>query len=169
MKRSSWWVWVVGVGAAALLAQEAGKQGRDSTPIPAAAAKVTAPLVLKEGALVQADRTDLPEGGKAVFEFTVAKAGTYYIHALVDAPGEDANSFYLSIDGPPTDPLMIWDIDVTNGFEERLVNWRGKGEPESPEFRPRRFELTAGAHQLILTGREPTARFKSFWLRPAAK
>lgn len=160
---------VAGGCAVGLAAQDGGKKAAASAVIPAVRAVLTAPMVLKEGAVFQPERTDLPAGGKAVFEFTVAQAGTYYLHALVEAPGEDANSFYLSIDGPPEDPLMIWDIDVTNGFEERMVSWRGKGEPETNEFKPRRFELTAGAHKLTLTGREPGARLKSFWLVAVAK
>jgi hypothetical protein len=135
--------------------------------ISASAAKVTAPLVLKDGAISQPQQTELAEGGKAVFEFTVPTAGTYVIHAVVNAPAEDANSFYLNIDAPPEDPLMIWDIDVTNGFEERIVSWRGKGEPENDEFKPKRFTLAAGAHKLYLVGREP-AFLKSISIRPAA-
>ena len=145
-----------------------GKDASTAATIPASAAVVTAPLVLKDGAIGQPAQTELAGGGKAVFTFTIAKAGDYVIHAMVDAPGEDSNSFYLNIDAPPQDPVMIWDIDVTKGFEERIVSWRGKGEPESDEFAPKIFKLTAGEHKLFIVGREP-AQLKSVSFRPAAK
>jgi hypothetical protein len=63
---------------------------------------------------------------------------------------------------------MIWDIDVTNGFEERIVSWRGKGDVDNDEFKPMVFKLTAGEHKLIIVGREPT-QLKSVSIRPAAK
>ena len=166
---------LVGAFACSMFAQADSKKAptaaspaaSDSATIPATAAKVSAPLVLKDGAIGQPEVTELSDGGKAVFEFSVPKAGTYVIHAVVDAPGEEANSFFLNIDAPPEDPVMIWDIDVTSGFEERIVSWRGKGEPENDEFKPKRFTLTAGAHKLFIVGREP-ARLKSVSFRLAA-
>jgi hypothetical protein len=152
-----------------LLAAEVREESR---PAPAAAvllaadAKITAPLALKDGVLSQPEQTELAQGGKAVFPFALAKAGTYVVQAVVNAPGEDANSFYLNIDGQPADPLMIWDIDVTTGFEERTVSWRGKGDPTGDEFLPKRFTLSAGDHKLVLVGREP-AQLKSLLIRPA--
>lgn len=142
--------------------------GTSSAPIiPVSAAVVTAPFVLKDGALSQPETTDVAAGGKAIFNFTVAKAGNYVIHAVANAPDEESNSFFLNIDAQPEDPLMIWDIEVTKGFEERVVNWRGNGESGSGQFSPKVFKLTAGAHKLIIMGREP-ALLKSVSLRPAA-
>ena len=135
--------------------------------LPASAAAVSAPLILTNGVISQPESTELPAGGKAVFNFTVTNAGNYVLQAVVDAPGEDANSFYVNVDAPPADPAMIWDIPVTNGFEERTVSWRGKGDMDNDEFVPKRFNLFAGAHQLIIVGREP-AQLKSISLRPAA-
>ncbi len=134
----------------------------------ASEAKVTAPLVLKDGVVSNAQRTELTDGGKAVFEFSVAQAGNYEIHAVASAADEDSNSFFLNVDAPPEDPAMIWDIEVTNGFEDRVVNWRGNGESGSGEFSPKVFALSAGKHQLIVVGREP-AQLKSVSIRPAAK
>lgn len=167
---------IVWTAAALALAQDAAKKApsasaksASSAPatIPASAATIKAPLVLKNGAIGQPDVTDLSDGGKAVFEFSVPTAGDYVIHAVVNASGEEANSFFLNIDAQPEDPGMIWDIDVTSGFEERIVSWRGKGEADSDEFKPKRFTLTAGAHKLYLVGREP-AELKSISFRPAA-
>lgn len=162
---------LIGVMAVPLFAQDAAKKAQPSPAAPVmlsvSKAALTAPLVLKDGAISQPQQTELAEGGKAVFEFTVAKAGTYEIYADVNASAEDANSFYLNIDAPPEDPAMIWDIDVTSGFQERVVSWRGKGEPENDEIKPKRFNLTAGAHKLFLVGREP-AELRSLSIRLVA-
>lgn len=135
--------------------------------LPASEAAVSAPLILTNGCLSQPERTELPGGGRAVFNFTITEAGNYVLQALVNAPGEDSNSFYVNVDAPPEDPAMIWDIDVTSGFEGRTVSWRGNGTPESDEIVPKRFNLSAGAHKLIIVGREP-AELKSISIRPAA-
>ena len=117
---------------------------------------VSGPFVLTNGYLFQPEvRAELGEGGKAVFSFTITNDGEYVIHAVVNAPGEDSNSFFLNIDAQPEDPLTIWDVDPTNGFEERVVSWRGDGAADSDQFSPKRFKLTAGKHQLFLQGREP--------------
>jgi hypothetical protein len=135
---------------------------------PASAATLTAPLVLTNGCLsLASDQAEVENGGKAVFTFTVTNAGNYVIESLVDAPSEDANSFYLNVDAQPEDPDMIWDIDVTSGFEKRVVSWRGSGTDSSDEFAPKRFKLTPGAHKLIIVGREPGAQLKSLSIRPA--
>lgn len=131
------------------------------------AAVVTAPLSVNSGTLSQPETTELAGGGKAVFEFTIATAGDYVMHAVVNGPGEDSNSFFINVDGDPEDPLMIWDINVTSGFEERVVSWRGKGDADSDEFAPKRFKLAAGKHKLIIVGREP-AQLKSISIRLAA-
>jgi len=135
--------------------------------LPASAAVISAPLILTNGCLSQPERTELPGGGRAVFNFTITNAGDYVLQAVVNASGEDSNSFYVNVDAQPEDPAMIWDIDVTNGFEERTVGWRGNGTAESDEIVPKRFNLSAGAHKLIIVGREPV-ELKSLSLRPAA-
>jgi hypothetical protein len=153
-------------------AQKKSAPAADSKSAPSIAAseaKVTKPLAVKDGVLSQPERTELADGGKAVFEFTVPKDGDYVVYADVSAPDDDNNSFYVNVDAAPnSDPLMIWDIDLTKGFEERVVNWRGTGEAGSDEFNPKVFKLTAGAHKLFFAGREP-AQLKSVSIRPAKK
>ena len=137
--------------------------------IAASQAKLTAPMALKDGAISQPARTELTDGGKAVFDFTVPKDGDYVVHAMAEAPDDDSNSFYVNVDKAPSeDPLMIWDIELTTGFEERIVNWRGTGEAGSDEFTPKVFKLTAGAHKLFLVGRE-TPKLKSISIHAVAK
>ena len=136
--------------------------------LPFSSAVVSAPLVLTNGIISQPEQTELAGGGKAVFNFTITNEDDYVLRALVNAPAEDANSFYVNVDAPPEDPAMIWDIEMTNGFEQRTVSWRGKGDVDSDEFVPKRFKLSAGAHKLIIVGREP-AQLKSVAICPAAK
>ena len=134
---------------------------------PVSAFVVSAPLVLTNGYISQPEQTDVAGGGKAIYNFTITNAGNCVIHAVVNAPDDSSNSFYVNVDAQPEDPTMIWDIDVTAGFQERIVNWRGNGESGSGEFVPKRFKLSAGAHKLFIVGREP-AQLKSISIRPAA-
>jgi thiol-disulfide isomerase/thioredoxin len=138
----------------------------DTPVIPATDAAITAPFVVQDGAIGQPRQTELAEGGRAVFAFRVAQAGDYVVRAVVDAPAGNANSFFVNIDAPPENPGMIWDItDRTDGFQERTVSWRGKGDAEEDEFTPKVFQLTAGEHRLIIGGREP-ARLRSVVVLP---
>lgn len=127
-------------------------------------AVVSAPFVLKDGAISQPTQTELAGGGKAIFTFKLAEAGDYVIHAIANAPDEESNSFFLNIDGELEDPLMVWDMEVTQGFVERVVSWRGSGDSANNEFAPKIFRLAAGEHKLIVVGREP-AQLKSLSLR----
>lgn len=136
--------------------------------LPASSATVTAPLVLTNGVISQPEQTELGEGGKAVFTFTVTNEGDYVITAQVNAPDEASNSFFVNVDAQPEDPTMIWDIDVTSGFETRTVSWRGNGDANSDEISPKKFHLAAGEHKLIVVGREPTG-LKSLAIYATAK
>jgi adhesin HecA-like repeat protein len=108
-------------------------------------------------------------GGAAVYNFTITNAGDYEIQALVNAPSENANSFYVNIDGPPQDSTMIWDImPVTSGFEQRTVSWRGNGSENNDQIVPKTFNLSAGPHQITFVGREPYTALSSFTLIPVA-
>lgn len=161
-----------GLLSVSLLADDAAKKPAAAektapdAPISVTAAKVTGAFVLKDGAISQSSQTEVEGGGKAVFTVTVPKDGEYVVKAVVDAPSEDANSFFLNFDKQPEDPLMIWDIEVTKGFEERVVSWRGNGDSSTDEFTPKVFKLTAGEHTLIVIGREPCS-LKSIALKPA--
>ena len=150
---------------------------QNAVPTPAAAkavatvaareARLTAPIALKDGVISQPELTGLTDGGKAVFAFTVPKAGDYEIYADVNAPDDDSNSFFANMDAEPKDDLMIWDLALTDAdkFEECAINWRGDDAAASNGAKA--FKLTAGAHQLILIGREP-AKLKGISIYPAA-
>ncbi len=116
---------------------------------------ISAPFYVTNGtAIVQPAYTSLTAGGQAIYTFTISAAGNYTVSAAVNAPTEDYNSYFVNIDGQPTDPTMIWDVPVTTGFANRTVSWRGNGTTSSNQFVPKVFSLTVGTHQLIVRGRE---------------
>jgi hypothetical protein len=135
---------------------------------PASVAVLSAPLVLTNDYLhLESDQAELAAGGKAVFNFTITNSGNYQIETLVNAPDESSNSFFVNIDAQPVDPDMIWDIEVTTGFEKRVMNWRGNGDANTDQFTPKSFKLEPGAHTLVIVGREPDVRLKSLMIFPA--
>ena len=97
------------------------------------------------------------QGGKAVYNFTLASPGTYVVRIVVNAPNVDANSLYVNVDSEPSDPTMISDITQLTGtttFEARTLSWRGNGTFDNNQYVPEVFSLSAGTHQLIVRGRE---------------
>jgi hypothetical protein len=121
------------------------------------------------GTISQAVETDLAGGGRAVYAFTVPRQGDYTVTAWVSAPTASANSFFVNVDGEPTDPYMVWDVlPLTSGVAERAVSWRGNGTFDSNEFNPKVFSLGAGAHSLVVVGREAGAALDRFEIRPVA-
>jgi len=130
---------------------------------------VTASGLVPSGSYVsQASTTGLAGSGEAVYAFNITSAGSYAISALVNAPNSAANSFYVNIDGQPTDPTMIWDPPVTSGFTNLVVSWRGTGTDTNNQFAPIVFNLSAGTHQLIVRGREGGGQLASMSLIPYA-
>jgi hypothetical protein len=111
-------------------------------------------------------RRGVSRGGRATYTFNVDTAGSYVIGALVNAPNGGQNSFYVAIDSLPANPANIWDIDPTDGFEQRTVSWRGSGSASNDEFDPVVFSLTAGPHTLVVVGREDNTRIDRIWLEP---
>jgi hypothetical protein len=155
-----------------VIAQDAKTNAPDAQltgqPLPISAAVVTAPLLLTNGTItLTGDQAEVTNGGKAVFTFTIATAGNYVFETLVNAPADNSNSFFANVDAQPEDPDMIWDIDITMGFEKRLLSWRGNGDSATDQFAPKRFTLSPGTHKLIIIGREPDAILKSITVRPA--
>lgn len=129
---------------------------------PAGEANLTAPFALADGAIGQTVQTVDPVlGGRAAFAFTITYPGNYVVRGQVAAPSASANSLFINMDAEPSSPTMIWDIPVTSGYETRLAGWRGNGSDVSNEFTPKVFTLSAGAHQLVIRGREANVRIQS--------
>jgi len=130
---------------------------------------VTASGLVPSGSYVsQASTTGLAGSGEAVYAFNITSAGSYAISILVNAPNSAANSFYVNIDGQPTDPTMIWDPPVTSGFTNLVVSWRGTGTDTNNQFAPIVFNLSTGTHQLVVRGREGGGQLASISIIPYA-
>jgi len=141
----------------------------DPTSLTPLSATLQSPFTLTTGSvnyISQSTATGLSGSGEAVYGFNIVIAGNYVISAQVNTPSTSANSFYVNIDGQPTDPTMIWDPPVTSGFTNVLVSWRGTGTDTNNQFAPKVFNLTAGSHQLIVRGREAGAELGSLSVVP---
>lgn len=120
----------------------------------ASAGTILTPFTVISNYVSQSSSTGLAGSGEAVYGFSITSAGNYVVSANVNAPSTAANSFYVNIDGQPTDPTMIWDSPVTSGFTNLVVSWRGTGTETNNQFVPEIFNLSAGTHALIVRGRE---------------
>jgi hypothetical protein len=127
---------------------------------------ISAPFITSNGAIYQTAYTSVTGGGQAVYTFSIATAGNYTVSALVSAPDDSSNSFWVNIDAQPADPTMIWDVPITSGFASQTVSWRGNGTTTSAQFTPKVFTLAAGTHQLIVRGREANCQLSSFTIAP---
>ncbi|MEW6301933.1 MAG: Ig-like domain-containing protein [Verrucomicrobiota bacterium] len=128
---------------------------------------ISAPFAAGSGVVSQPLLTLAPaDGGRAAYTFNITNAGAYVVTALVNAPDDSANSFFVNIDAEPVDPTMVWDIPLTSGLVERTVSWRGSGTPTNNEFAPKVFTLTTGTHQLIVRGREANTQLGTITLKP---
>jgi hypothetical protein len=128
---------------------------------------VTGPFVVTNGCIFQTVSTELSTAGSASYTFTITKPGRYAIQALVDAPKDCANSFYVNLDGEPQDPAMIWNVPSTpSGLENRFVSWRGNGTADHPQFSPRVFTLSSGEHKLIIRGKAARTKLARICIMP---
>ncbi len=119
---------------------------------------IASPFTVQTGYIVQnVLTTTVTNGGRAAYIFNLPVRGNYVVLGVVNAPDDSANSFFVNIDAEPVDPVMIWDVPVTSGFEARAVCWRGTGDSATSQFCPKYFSLAAGAHTLIIRGREAGA------------
>jgi hypothetical protein len=109
-------------------------------------------------------------GGQALYWFYITNAGNYEILATVNCTTPDNgvnttnDSFYLNIDSFPTDPANVWDVyPPTTGWTNVYVSWRGANAKTNDQYSPVVFSnLTVGAHELFLVGREAGAEIS--WL-----
>ena len=103
-------------------------------------------------------------GGRAVYRFDVTSAGEYAVVAVVDAPTEGNNSFFVNVNAEPLDPASVWHIPVTSGFQVRTASWQGSGTWDSPQFVPKYFNLPVGVSEVIILGREGNTKLRSISL-----
>lgn len=104
--------------------------------------------------------------GYALFGFTVASNGYYYLDVNARGETSGADSFYVQIDGVPVAQTNTWDIlPATTGFENRVVSWRGGGTFDAPQYETNLWNLTTGNHLLAIFRREPGAAISNITLR----
>ena len=122
------------------------------------AGNIVAPFTVNaDNSISQSVETSDPTlGGKATYTFAVIDAGNYTMLAIVSCPDSGSNSFFVDIDSDPVS-TMVWQVDVTSGFESRTITWSGVTTP-------RFWALSAGVHQLVIRGREAGAKIKSITL-----
>ena len=151
-----------------------GSSGSGSSALPglsweSSAGALQSPFVASAGYISQPVETMSPStGGQATYDFQITNAGNYTISAIVNAPTNGANSFYVNVDAQPTDPTMIWDLPVASSNTNAVVSWRGTGSDGDNEFSPKVFYLSAGVHKLIIRGREANAQLGKITISPAA-
>ena len=126
------------------------------------AATITMPFALSGGMISQPLQTTVTAGGSAVYQITNSVPGNYVISAQVKAPNASANSFYVNVDAQPTDPTMIWNLAVSTALTNETVSWQGISDTT-----PKVFFLSAGAHQVIVRGREGNAQLGGITFLPA--
>jgi hypothetical protein len=101
--------------------------------------------------LYQSAEIALDTGDKASYIFEVPESGEYLVKAIANSPTTGSNSFFVNIDAEPQSPEMVWDmVNITCGFQERIVSWRGNGTYNKNEFDPKVFSFSTGTHELIL-------------------
>ena len=132
------------------------------------AGSIRTPFAATAGYVSQSVETSSPSaGGQATYDFEISAAGNYTISAIVLAPTDGSNSFYINIDSQPTDPTMIWDLPLANSPTAAMVSWRGAGSPTDNEFLPKSFNLSPGVHKLIIRGREANTRLGKITISPS--
>jgi len=135
--------------------------------IEACSGQISPPFVTTNGAVFQPVTTGPTNGGRAVYDFVVNNPGQYVIRAVVTAPAEEANSFYVNIDGEPDDPAMICEVPVSGeGPTTNLVCWGPSTKPGQMPAARKVFSLKAGSHQLIVRGAEANARIERLLVTP---
>jgi hypothetical protein len=131
----------------------------------------SAPFAASGSTLSQNVQTVDLSGGRADYLFYVATAGEYAMVAVVNAPTDGNNSFFVNIDATPVVPDSIWDVyPLTSGFATRVCSWRGNGSDVAPQFSPMYFNLSSGLHDLQIYGREANTILQSVSLikRPSS-
>ncbi|MEM7131640.1 MAG: putative Ig domain-containing protein [Chloroflexota bacterium] len=88
-----------------------------------------------------------PDGiDKVEYCFTIDSAGTYLLETSVQAPSGGSNSFYVTVDGEPTNG-HIWDTATSNTFVNDFVASRSIADPLELNLEP-------GDHTVVVYLRE---------------
>ncbi len=86
----------------------------------------------------------------AAYCFTVQQPGEYRVKATTSAADGTSDSFFVRVDGDPTD-AYLWDLRRSAGFTDDFVSNRGGDDPVT-------LTLAAGEHTVTVYLREDGAR-----------
>jgi hypothetical protein len=91
--------------------------------------------------------------GQIILDFTLDSSGDFNISCRTLAPSEDRDSFFIALDGEPDQPFITSTCPAS-------PDWQWVDLPSGPVTcpgtlpAPRRFSLSAGAHELVFASRE---------------
>ena len=105
----------------------------------------------------------------ATYYFTNAITGNYQIQSAFTATNNANNSVWIAVDpagGVLIDPTDIWDMtNLSAKMQTNWVTWRGSNTTTNPQYSPLVISnLAAGAHTMVVAGREPYVVLQSFTL-----
>lgn len=108
-------------------------------------------------------------GGRATIRFSLDEDREVSLWARVRAPTHSNNSLFVGLDGLDADPAdtTTWDIPVTPVLSWQRILLRGEGEEWAPEDDAWPGMVTAGAHELVLSGREASVELDAFCITTA--
>lgn len=110
---------------------------------------ITAPFIVSNACVFQLSSTPITNGGKAEYTVNISVAGSYAVQFLINAPSPSNNVVAVAIDAEPEDPNFSWDIATTSGFEPKFL---APGKSGAGRSSPKYFQLSAGAHRLVVRG-----------------
>jgi len=125
-------------------------------------AEIAPPFKIADGMMFQTNRTvdSLDGSGRARLPFTIDTAGTYRIRALVLAVDHNSNSMFYNIDQEPTVENIIWDFQPSSSLQEVVSSMRKNNQRYIENINEKRFDLSAGNHELIIRGRETNLKIQ---------
>lgn len=119
--------------------------------------------VLNSGLVVGPDGGVVNGMGYFTQSFTAETAGTMYAYALVDATSATADSWYVTVDGGPSDVYDAAEGKWQPAYIWTAVNGRG-GTAKPLTLNPRTFQVTAGPHVIAFAGRELGSKIKDVYV-----
>ena len=91
---------------------------------------------------------------RADYCVNIVTAGTYIIRGWTNSADIESDSFFVTIDNSPSQG-HLWETPKHSGFQEDVVNDRGKTDPTT-------FFLTTGNHTLSIVYREANTKLDRF-------
>jgi hypothetical protein len=101
--------------------------------------------------------TPVDSAGSLSFTVAVPATGSYYLWGKILSVDAGSDSFYVSVDGGPTDVYDTAENLWSTSWQWTKVNGRGS-TGQALALNPRIFTLTAGPHTFTFAGRDPNTK-----------